>query len=189
MYFTAEVQDTIRVPPHRFDEELGDVLVEIARESFEGQIDTDLGFLLAVTSVNEVGRGRLIPGDGAAYYDCTFDVLSYLPEQGEIIEGEVVEATDFGVFVRVGPIDALCHVSQIADDFFSYNDRSGELRGKQSNRVLKVGEKVRARIIAVNIGKTSVRVGITMRQSILGSFAWVESWRKSILEPNKEGEG
>jgi len=39
-----------------------------------------------------------------------------------VIEGEVVEIADFGAFIRVGPIDALLHVSQLMDDYISYDE-------------------------------------------------------------------
>ena len=63
MYYSVKVKDTLRVPPNRFDEDLAQVLVEIARESFEGKIDPDLGFIVAVTEIYSIHQGKLISGD------------------------------------------------------------------------------------------------------------------------------
>lgn len=180
MYYVIDVRDTLRVPPSRFDENLEWVLVEIARESFEGQIDAELGFIVAVTQVEKIYSGKLIPGDGGAYYECDFTLLCYKPEEGEIVSGEVVECVDFGAFIRIGTIDALCHVSQIADDYFRYIPKNALLRGEKSKRDLKLDMKVRARIIAVSIGKNAIRVGLTMKQKSLGAIEWIEEWKKEL---------
>src|SRR3989337_2176291 len=50
----------------------------------------------------------------------------------EIVEGEAVEIADFGAFIRVGPIDALLHVSQIMDDYISYDEKQGVLMGQET---------------------------------------------------------
>jgi len=187
VYYSVKVKDTLRVPPNKFDENLVQVLAEIARESFEGKIDPDLGFIVAVTDVAKVYQGKIISGDGGAYYETDFGLLCYLPEVDEIVTGEVVECVDFGAFVRIGTIDALCHVSQIADDYFRYIPKNAVLRGDKSKRDLLVNTRVRARVIAVSIGKSNIRVGLSMRQDSLGTLEWIEEWKESLKKkPEKE---
>jgi len=188
LYYAVKVKDTLRVPPNRFDEGLSHVLAEIARESFEGKIDPDLGFIVAVTEINKIYQGKLISGDGGAYYETDFGLLCYLPEIDEIVSGEVVECVDFGAFIRIGTIDALCHVSQIADDYFRYVPKNALLRGDKSKRDLLINTKVRARVIAVSIGKTAIRVGLTMRQDALGALDWIEEWKKGTKVSSKAAE-
>ena len=185
MYYGVKVKDTLRVPPNRFDEDLSQVLAEIARESFEGKIDPDLGFIVAVTEINKIYQGKLISGDGGAYYETDFGLLCYLPEIDEIVSGEVVECVDFGAFIRIGTIDALCHVSQIADDYFRYIPKNAVLRGDKSKRDLLVNTRVRAKVIAVSIGKSAIRVGLTMRQDSLGSVGLIEEWKAGLKSESK----
>ncbi len=137
----------------------------------------------------EIGPGRLVPGDGSAFYDVIFSTLNYLPEDREFIIGDVVEVTDFGVFLRLGCVDALCHVSQVADDFYSYSAKQGALMGRESGKTISVGDRVRARIIAVTIGKSQIRIGVTMRQAGLGVDSWVEEWKKSSTTKVKKPAG
>jgi len=180
VYYVAEVRDTIRVIPKRFGENLDEVVLEICRETFEGTISKELGLTIVVVDLLDIGPGRLVPGDGAAFYDVRFSTLNYLPEDREFIIGDVVEVTDFGVFLRLGCVDALCHVSQVADDFYSYSSKQGALIGRESGKTISVGDRVRARIIAVTIGKSQIRIGVTMRQAGLGVESWVEEWKKGI---------
>ena len=100
-----------------------------------------------------------------------------MPREHEIVEGEVVDITEFGAFVRAGALDGLVHVSQIMDDYVSYDEKNAQLVGKQTKKILKVGDPVRARIISISFKEQS-KVGLTMRQPFLGSMKWVYSEEK-----------
>jgi DNA-directed RNA polymerase subunit E' len=93
----------------------------------------------------------------------------------EVVEGEVVEITDFGAFVRIGPTDALLHLSQITDDYLKSDVKQGVIVANQTARSLKIGSKLRARITAVSLGKGAGmgKIGITCRQPFLGAVEWV----------------
>jgi len=103
-------------------------------------------------------------------------LLTYYPKLQEVVEGEVVEIADFGAFVRVGPIDTLLHVSQLIDDFISYDEKQGVLMGKETRRKLATGDHVRVRITAVSLarGGSSGKVGVTARQPFLGKLEWIK---------------
>ena len=130
--------------------------------------------LSKLTSVKEVGEGVVIPGDGAAYYDTVFNIISFKPELQEVALGKITDITDFGAFINVGPIDGMIHVSQTMDDFVSFA-KSGVLTGKESKRNLKIGDRCRGRIIAVSYKDISnPKIGLTMRQNGLGAISWIE---------------
>ena len=128
--------------------------------------------------------GKIIPGDGAAYHKVTFSLLTFYPKIQEVVEGEVVEVADFGAFVRIGPIDALLHVSQLMDDFISYDEKQGVLFGKETRRKLMSGDQVRVRITAVSLGRagSSGKIGVTARQPFLGKIEWIENEIQRIKE-------
>lgn len=39
MYLVSKIEDTVRVPPHRFEEPLREVAAEILNENYMGKID------------------------------------------------------------------------------------------------------------------------------------------------------
>jgi DNA-directed RNA polymerase subunit E' len=139
-------------------------------------VDEGLGYVIAVTNVKVSLVGKIIPGDGATYHKVNFSLLIYYPKIQEVIEGEVVEIADFGAFLRIGPVDALLHVSQLMDDFISYDEKQGVLIGKETKRKLTSGDHVRARITTVSLGRagSSGKIGVTARQPFLGKLEWVE---------------
>jgi len=179
MFKVITVEDTVRVPPDRFGEPLEEVVMDLLRKNYLGITDKDVGTVLSIMELKEVGVGRVIMGDGASYHDVVFDTLVFKPEPNEVVQGEVVEIVDFGAFVRIGPLDALAHVSQVMDDFVGYDRKKGALYGKEKKLTLKEGDKVRARVVSVGIrrGKGG-KVGLTMRQPGLGKLEWIEEARK-----------
>ena len=110
-----------------------------------------------------------------------------MPKLQEVVEGEVVEITDFGAFIRIGPVDALLHLSQITDEYLNSDVRQGIISAQQSNRVVKVGTMMRVRITAISLARTSMgKIGVTCRQPFLGALDWIEDdLKKQISTKNK----
>ncbi len=189
MYLISKIEDTVRVPPAYFEEQLEDVAFELLNEKYVGKIDKKLGLMVTVKEVHDIGVGRVIMGDGAAYYDITFTALFFKPELQEVVGGEVIEITEFGAFVRMGPMDGLVHVSQVTDDYINYDAKRGALLGKESKKTLEEGDKVRARIVALSLkGKSSkeTKIGLTMRQPGLGKSDWIEKEKKKKSKGKKK---
>lgn len=172
MYQLVTVEDEISVPPTKLDLKVEDSVKESIEERFEGKIDYDIGVVLAVTDIDKVGEGKIMPGDPSVHYPVTFKLLTWMPKDHEIVEGEVVDITEFGAFIRCGAMDGLVHVSQVMDDFVSYDEKNSQLTGKQTKKILKEGDAVRARIISVSFKEQS-KLGLTMRQPFLGAFRWL----------------
>lgn len=164
--------------------------LEQLKAKYVGVLDEELGYLIAVTDVKVSPIGKVIPGEPATHHKVTFSLLTFLPKLHEVIEGEIVEVTDFGAFVRIGPTDALLHVSQLMDDFIVYDEKQGVLMGKETKRKISVGDRVRVRITAISIGKDAGfgKIGVTARQPFLGKLEWIEEEVGKIESENKEKE-
>ena len=191
MYNLVTVKDVVRVPPRRFDEFTEDpnkVITSELEKTLIGRIDKDIGIIIAVNRVKEVGEGKIIMGDGAIYHHTIFEILTYKPLLQEVVDGTVTEITSFGAFINIGAMDGMIHVSQVTEDFMSYNAKNAELIGKESNKVLKREDKVRARIIAVSIKDrlSDSKIGLTMRQPYLGKYEWLEAEKREEGRKKKE---
>ena len=176
MYKLYTIEGKIEIPPFLFAQEKSISARIILSEDYEGIITRDYGFIIAVVDVLEVGHGIIIPGNANTFHEVTFTILSFKPSLGEIVEGDVVEVVDFGSFVRIGPLDGLVHVSQICDDYISYEQVGNRFIGKETGKILEVNDLVKARIIAVSMGTgRSGKLGLTMRQRYLGKEEWIRN--------------
>jgi small subunit ribosomal protein S1 len=68
---------------------------------------------------------------------------------GQVVEGTVVDVTDFGAFVNLGPVDGLVHRSEITWGRFNH-----------PREVLHKGQKVRAQVVSVDPEKERVNLSI-----------------------------
>src|SRR3989344_4764823 len=195
MYQICTVNDTVRVPPGKFSEDTNKTILKIVQEQYEGLVDEDLGVLVAVINAHKSGEGKVVPGDGAAYYDADLDLLMYKPIVQEVVEGTISEITEFGAFIKTGPLEGLIHVSQIMDDYINYDAKLPGFSGKDTSKRLTVKDTVLARIVTVSLKGTisSSKVGLTMRQPGLGKPDWPkieekEKGKKKIEKrPDKGG--
>jgi DNA-directed RNA polymerase subunit E' len=188
MFKIVTLEDTVRIPPERFGAPIETVGHEQLRMKYEGMVDAQLGYVVAVTDIKVNPIGKIVPGDGATYHKVGFSLLTFYPEIQEVVEGEVVEIADFGAFIRVGPIDALLHVSQLMDDYISHDEKQGVLMGKETKRKLTTGDRVRVRVTAVSLGHggSSGKIGVTARQPFLGKLEWIMKDVEKVQAPKPE---
>ncbi len=187
MFYVAEVEDHVRVEPRHFGLATKDAVSEQLQESYVKTMHKELGFVISVIGVADVGEGVIIPGDGAAYYKSRFTVLVWRPELHELIPGTIKEITNFGAFMQIGPTQGMIHISQTMEDFVSLS-KTGNLQGKVSKRSLNVGDNCLARIVAVSYKAGEPKIGLTMRQPGLGKIEWIEEAQKKAIAFAKKTE-
>jgi len=189
MYYKTELKDRVRVAPNLFNLETKAAVIKSIKKKYDGFISKDLGVVIDVAEVKEIGDGVIIPGDGSAYYEAKFEVLTFKPELQEVVLGKIRDIVDFGAFITLGPIDGMIHISQTMDDFVSFS-KEKTLSGKESKKSLKINDVCRARIIAVSFkDPLNPKLGLTMRQQGLGRLDWIEEEEEAKpvkKEPKKE---
>ena len=180
MYMRVEREDVVRIPPERLGEDYSALTRELTRASMEGKVGADRSLTVIASNIEAVGEGRIVHGDGAVYQKVKYDAVVFVPQLQEVVDGVVVEVLKFGAFIRFGPLDGLLHISQIMDDRVDVDEENQRLVGKDSKRDLRMGDKVRARIVAVSLNERAPReskIGLTMRQPSLGKLEWIEEDR------------
>src|ERR671924_1028779 len=185
MFSIVQMSDVVRIPPSRLTNSLKEAAIGILKEKYESMISSELGYVIMIIDATANSVGKLVAGDGATYHKVTFKALTFYPKLQEVVEGEVVEITDFGAFVRIGPTDALLHLSQITDDYLKSDVKQGVIIANQTARSLKIGSRIRSRITAVSLGKGAAmgKIGITCRQPFLGAIEWIEQEIKRAKQP------
>lgn len=80
---------------------------------------------------------------------------------GQIVEGTITGVVDFGAFVKFGDLEGLVHISELAWQ-----------RIDNPKDIVKVGQKVRAKVISIDKG----RVSLSVKQ--LQEDPWLEAVKK-----------
>ncbi len=173
MFYLTDVEDYVRVEPKLFGLPTIEAVDQQLRETYADYYDRELGKVVTVVEVLEVGEGVIIPGDGAAYYNSKFKLLIWKPDLQEIVYGIISEITNFGAFIDMGVMRGMIHISQTMNDFVSFS-KANSLLGKASKRSLKTGDLCMARIVAISHKGDEPKIGLTMRQPGLGKLEWVQ---------------
>ncbi|MEK6945464.1 MAG: DNA-directed RNA polymerase [Nanoarchaeota archaeon] len=184
MFYITEVDDYIRVDPKLFGLPTVEAVEKQLKETYSEYYEEELGKVLSVIDIMEVGEGVLIPEDGAAYYKSKFKLLAWKPELHELVYGEVSEITNFGAFINMGSMKGMIHIGQTMDDYVTFS-KSNTLTGKASKRVLKSGDLCVARIVAISHKGDEPKIGLTMRQPGLGKLEWI---KEDQVKKNKSAE-
>ena len=189
MFQIIEAEDVVRVEPLDSSETLNKMAEKVLKLKYESTLSPEFGYIILIIDVKADKVGKILPSDGATYHTVNFKILTYLPKLQEVVEGEVVEITDFGAFIRIGPTDALLHLSQITDEYLNSDVRQGLITAQQSNRVINVGTRMRVRVTALSLarGSSMGKIGVTCRQPFLGAKDWIdEDLKKSSQNTDKK---
>jgi len=87
-------------------------------------------------------------------------------EPGQVLEGTVQRLTDFGVFVDIGGVDGLVHVSELA---WQHVDKPSD--------VVKEGDKVQVKVLKVD--KANERISLSIKETTPGP------WQQAAQQFNK----
>ncbi|MCL5803821.1 MAG: DNA-directed RNA polymerase [Candidatus Thermoplasmatota archaeon] len=193
MYITVEKEYIARIPPEKLSGDYDDAVKQVAKESIEGKLidlteanyQNKKAFIISVVSVKTVGEGTIVHGDGGVYQSIRYKALGYLPEMQEVVDGIVTSVKEFGAFVRFGPFEGLLHISQIMDDMISTDLTNQRIIGKETKREIRVGDKVRVKIVSLNLASASMldsRIGLNMKQLGLGRVDWLYQVKKEKVK-------
>jgi len=173
MFYLTEVEDYVRVAPRFFGLPTVESVERQLIETYSDYYDKELGRVISVINVLEVGEGIIIPGDGATYYNSKFKLLTWKPELHELVYGIISEITNFGAFIDMGIMRGMIHIGQTMEDYVSFS-KANSLLGKSTKRNLKQGDFCLARIIAISHKGDEPKIGLTMRQPGLGKLEWIK---------------
>ena len=173
MFYLTELQDYVRVEPRLFGLPTIEAVENQLKKIYQDYYDKEIGKVVAIVEVLEVGDGVIIPGDGAAYYNSKFKLVTWKPELHEIVLGIITEIANFGAFIDLGVLKGMIHIGQTMEDYVSVS-KTNTLFGKSSKRILKQGDLCLARIVAISHKGDFPKIGLTMRQPGLGKIEWVK---------------
>lgn len=175
MFYKIKLKDYVDLSPELFHGDLNESIKEQLIRNYKDKTTEDFGLIITIASVDSIGEGFKLPEDASRHYVVEFSVIAFKPELHEVIAGEVSSVTNFGVFVNLGIIDGMVHLSQTMIDQVSFS-KVGSIQGAETGQSLKVGDKVRASVVAVSFRDIrNVKVGLTMRQPGLGCEDWLTS--------------
>ena len=93
-------------------------------------------------------------------------LLTYLSERiGLEMEVVITGVADYGFYGQGQklPIEGLVHVSTLTDDYYHYDESSHTLIGKRTKRRYRLGDKVQARVVRVDVQRRQLDLRVVRK--------------------------
>jgi ribonuclease R len=81
---------------------------------------------------------------------------------GDEYEGYITGVAPFGLFVELVEhyVEGLIHISSMADDYYRFVEQQHILRGENTKKVYRLGDKVRVQVVRVDMERRQVDLGL-----------------------------
>jgi ribonuclease R len=82
---------------------------------------------------------------------------------GDEFDGYITGVAAFGLFIELAEhfVEGLVHISSMADDYYRYLESSHTLRGENTHKVYRLGDKVHVQVIRVDLERRQIDLGLT----------------------------
>jgi ribonuclease R len=107
---------------------------------------------------------------------------------GDEFEGYITGVTAFGLFIELIEhfVEGMVHVSTMADDYYRFIERQHILRGENTGRVYRLGDRVRVQVVKVDMARRMIDLGLTEILEKVRVSEENRGPRRSRAEPKSE---
>jgi ribonuclease R len=107
---------------------------------------------------------------------------------GDEFEGYITGVAPFGLFIELVEhyVEGLVHISSMADDYYRFVEQQHILRGENTKKVYRLGDKVRVQVVRVDMERRQVDLGLV---DILEAVRMEEQPRRPVrskVTPKRE---
>ena len=82
MYKRVRLKDTVEVPPRHLADVSPELVKRLLQDKLEERMDEDVGSVVSVTAVHDIGDGAVLPNRPGVYYEAEFDAVTFDPQEG-----------------------------------------------------------------------------------------------------------
>ncbi|GFP95872.1 DNA-directed RNA polymerase v subunit 7 [Phtheirospermum japonicum] len=155
MFLKTQLSWTVSVPASSLDSEGSNlqkaILTRLLDDFATKKASKDIGYFLAVTTLDRIGQGIISRDSGEIQFPVDFTCITFKMFAGEILDGVVHMVMKHGVFLRCGPADKVYLSFKKMEDY--------EFVPGETPFFKKVGED--------EDGKSRIEKGMTLRFSVI----------------------
>lgn len=138
----------------------------------EGTCTGKYGFVVAVTTIDNIGAGLIQPGRGFVLYPVKYKAIVFRPFKGQVVDAVVNQVNKVGLFCDIGPLS--CFVSRhcIPPDMeFEPNSNPPCYKTADESVVIKQDDEIRVKLIGTRVDASDIFAIGTLMDDYLGLSA------------------
>jgi ribonuclease R len=107
---------------------------------------------------------------------------------GDEFDGYITGVTAFGLFIELIEhfVEGMVHVSTMADDYYRFVERAHILRGENTGRTFRLGDRVSVQVIKVDMERRQIDLGLADILARVRESEQNRGPRRSKAEPKSE---
>jgi len=107
---------------------------------------------------------------------------------GDEYEGYITGVAAFGLFIELIEhfVEGMVHISSMADDYYRYVENAHILRGENTQKVYRLGDRVRVQVVRVDLERRQVDLGLVEILDRLRDDSEAARPRRSKAQPKAE---
>jgi ribonuclease R len=107
---------------------------------------------------------------------------------GDEFEGYITGVASFGLFVQLVDhfVEGLVHVSSMADDYYRFQEGTHALRGENTRKTYRLGDRVEVQVVRVDEEKRQIELGLVEILEAVRDNERRRGPRRSKAAPKKE---
>ncbi|KAI1229717.1 DNA-directed RNA polymerase II subunit RPB7, partial [Lamprotornis superbus] len=110
MFYHISLEHEILLHPRYFGPNLLNTVKQKLFTEVEGTCTGKYGFVIAVTTIDNIGAGVIQPGRGFVLYPVRYKAIVFRPFKGEVVDAVVTQVNKVGLFTEIGPMS--CFISR-----------------------------------------------------------------------------
>ncbi|XP_023226188.1 DNA-directed RNA polymerase II subunit RPB7-like [Centruroides sculpturatus] len=110
MFYHISLEHEILLHPRYFGPQLLETVKQKLFTEVEGTCTGKYGFVIAVTTIDNIGAGLIQPGRGFVVYPVKYKAIVFRPFKGEVLDAVVTQVNKVGLFTEIGPLS--CFISR-----------------------------------------------------------------------------
>ncbi len=172
MFYHISMEHEISLHPKYFGPQLLETVKQKLFTEVEGTCSGKHGFVIAVTTIDNIGAGLIQPGRGFVVYPVKYKAIIFRPFKGEVVDAIVTQVNKVGLFCEIGPLTCFISRHCIPPDMdFDPNSNPPCYKTKDESVVIKEDDEIRVKIIGTRVDASDIFAIGTLMDDYLGLVA------------------
>uniref|UniRef100_A0A8D0T8Q5 DNA-directed RNA polymerase subunit n=1 Tax=Sus scrofa TaxID=9823 RepID=A0A8D0T8Q5_PIG len=157
MFYHISLEHEILLHPRYFGPNLLNTVKQKLFTEVEGTCTGKYGFVIAVTTIDNIGAGVIQPGRGFVLYPVKYKAIVFRPFKGEVVDAVVTQVNKVGLFTEIGPMSCFISRHSIPSEMeFDPNSNPPCYKTMDEDIVIQQDDEIRLKIVGTRVDKNDI---------------------------------
>lgn len=167
MFYHLELHHELSLHPRYFGDKLEETVKQKLFCDVEGTCTGKYGFVIAITSIDNIGDGIIQSSTGFATYQLKYKAIVFRPFKNEVLDGIVDQVSKVGIFLKIGPLSCFISRHSIPNDM-QFDSTSGSYKTQDEQLVIQVSTPLRFKVVGTRVDASDIFAIGTLMDDYLG---------------------